>query len=115
VFREGDEGDHLYIVASGAVRISRIYPGAGEEALAVLKRGACFGEMALLDRSVRSTDAVVDARCRLLTIARDDFERLLESDKEIATKVLRSVVRLLSDRLRQTNDHLRSITVMAMF
>ena len=49
VFREGDEGDRLYLITKGAVRISRVMPGTGEEAITVLKRGACFGEMAVLD------------------------------------------------------------------
>lgn len=115
VFREGDEGDRLYIIAKGAVRISRNMPGSGEEAITVLKKGACFGEMAVLDPSERSTDAIVDSKCDLITITRADFERLLESDLRLAYKVLRSVVRLMSKRLRDTNDNLRSIFVIAMF
>jgi CRP-like cAMP-binding protein len=115
VFREGDEADRLYIIEQGAVRISRDVPGAGEEALTVMKRGACFGEMAVFDRSRRSTDAIAHGRCSLLTIGRADFEHLLENDRELAHKVLWSVVRLLCERLRSTNDSLRSIMVMAMF
>ena len=115
VFREGDDGDRLYIIAKGAVRISRDMPGSGEEAITVLKKGACFGEMAVLDPSTRSTDAIVDSKCELITITRADFEVLLESDLRLAYKVLRSVVRLMSGRLRATNDNLRSIFVIAMF
>lgn len=115
VFHEGDEGDRLYIIASGEVRISRNVPGTGEEALAILKAGACFGEMAVLDRSERSTDAIVNSRCVLVSITRDNFEAMLDSDRDLAYKVLWSVVRLLSMRLRMTNDSLRSILVMAMF
>lgn len=115
VFREGDEGDRLYIIESGEVRISRIVPGTGEEALTVLKRGACFGEMAILDSSKRSTDAVVNARCKLLSISRANFEMMLQSDQALANKVLRSVVRMLCARLRMTNETLRSLMVMAMF
>ena len=115
VFQEGDEGDRLYIIAKGEVRISRDVPGTGEEALTVLKEGACFGEMAVLDRSLRSTDAIVHSRCTLVTISRANFELMLESDHELGYKVLWSVVRMLCERLRLTNDSLRSILVMAMF
>lgn len=115
VFHEGDEGDRMYIIAKGAVRISREVPGTGEEAITVLKEGACFGEMAVLDPSTRSTDAIVDSKCELVTITRADFETLLESDYRLAYKILRAVVRLLSERLRITNDSLRSIMVIAMF
>lgn len=115
VFREGDEGDRLYVIERGEVRISRILPGTGEEALTVLKPGACFGEMAILDRSERSTDAIANSRCRLLSISRANFEAMLESDLELANKVLWSVVRMLCARLRMTNETLRSLMVMAMF
>ena len=115
VFREGDEGDRLYIVESGEVRISRVVPGTGEEAITVLKRGACFGEMAILDKSKRSTDAIVNARCKLLSISRANFEMMLQSDQVLANKVLWSVVRMLCARLRMTNETLRSLMVMAMF
>jgi len=115
VFREGDEGDRLYIIEEGEVRISRVLPGTGEEALTVLKRGACFGEMAILDQSERSTDAIANSRCRLLSISRANFEAMLESDVALANKVLWSVVRMLCERLRMTNETLRSIMVMAMF
>ncbi len=115
VFREGDEGDRLYIIASGAVRISRDVPGTGEEALTILREGACFGEMAVFDSLDRSTDAIVHSKCTLLTVTRSNFQLMLDSDRELAYKVLWSIVRLLSKRLRATNDNLRSILVMAMF
>ena len=115
VFREGDEGDRLYIIQRGEVRLSRKIPGVGEEAITVLRRGACFGDMAVLDYSTRSTDAIVHSRCTLVTISREDFRGLLESNRELANKVLWSVVRLLCERLRMTNESLRSLMVMAMF
>ena len=115
VFKEGEPGNRLFIISDGEVRISRTIPGSGEEALAVLKPGACFGEMAIFDRSERSTDAIANTTCTLITIARSDFELLLDFNRDIAYKVLWSVVRLLSARLRVTNDNLRSFLAMSMF
>lgn len=115
IFKEGEPGNRLYIVAEGEVRISRDVPGSGEEALAVLKPGACFGEMAVFDHSVRSTDAIANVDCRLITIARADFEILLDFNRDLAWKVLWAVVRLLSERLRVTNDNLRTFLSMSMF
>jgi CRP/FNR family cyclic AMP-dependent transcriptional regulator len=115
IFKEGEPGNRLFIVASGDVRISRVVPGSGEEALTVLKPGACFGEMAVFDRSERSTDAIANTDCTLLTITRPDFEMLLDFNRDIAYKVLWAVVRLLCERLRITNDNLRSFLAMSMF
>ena len=115
VFREGEPGNRLYLIAEGEVRISRDVPGSGEEALAVLKKGALFGEMSVFDRSERSTHAISNGGCRLLSVSRPDFEMLLDFNRELAHKVLWAVVRLLSTRLRQTNDSLRSFLAMSMF
>lgn len=115
IFREGEAGNRLYIIVTGEVRISRDVPGSGEEALAVLKPGALFGEMSVFDRSERSTHAISNGGCVLLTITRPDFEMLLDFNREIAYKVLWACVRLLSVRLRSTNDSLRSFLAMSMF
>jgi CRP-like cAMP-binding protein len=115
VFKEGEPSSRLYIIAEGDVRISRIVPGSGEEALAVLKAGTCFGEMGIFDRSERSTDAIANSDCTLVTISRSVFELLLDFNRDVAYKVLWAVVRLLSSRLRVTNDNLRSFLAMSMF
>ena len=115
IFREGESGNRLYLVTDGEVRISRVVPGSGEEALAVLKPGALFGEMAVFDRSERSTDAISNGSTTVLTISRPDFEMLLDFNHELALKILWSITRLLSARLRSTNDSLRSFLAMSMF
>ena len=115
IFREGEAGNRLYLIVEGEVRISRDVPGSGEEALAVLKPGALFGEMSVFDRSERSTHAISNGGTTLLTITRPDFEMLLDFNREIAYKVLWACVRVLSSRLRSTNDSLRSFLAMSMF
>ena len=115
IFHEGEHGNRLYLIVEGEVRISRDVPGSGEEALAVLKPGALFGEMAVFDRSERSTHAISNGGTTALTITRPDFEMLLDFNRELAYKVLWACVRLLSARLRQTNDSLRSFLAMSMF
>ena len=115
IFREGENGNRLYLITEGDVRISRDVPGSGEEALAVLKPGAVFGEMAVFDRSERSTHAISNGGTTVLTITRADFEMLLDFNRELAHKVLWAVTRLLSARLRNSNDSLRSFLAMSMF
>jgi len=115
IFREGENGNRLYLIVEGEVRISRDVPGTGEEALAVLKSGALFGEMAVFDRTERSTHAISNGGTTLLTISRPDFEMMLDFNRELAYKVLWACVRLLSSRLRSTNDSLRSFLAMSMF
>ena len=115
IFAEGEPGNRLFIISEGEVRISRTVPGSGEEALTVLKRGASFGEMSVFDRSQRSTDAIANTACTLLTISRADFEMLLDFNRDLAYKVLWSVIHTLSRRLRVANDSLKSFLSMSMF
>ncbi len=115
LFEEGDPGDALYVVLDGEVRISRQVPGMGEEALAILGPGESFGEMALVDASPRSADAIVHRRARLLVLAARDLEELLLTDRELGYEVLWNFVRVLSERLRQTNDKMAFLSITAQF
>jgi CRP/FNR family cyclic AMP-dependent transcriptional regulator len=113
VFREGSTGDEMYVVVTGTVRISKEIPGAGEEALTLLGPGSYFGEMSAIDDAPRSADAVAHTACGLLAIRRDDLDRVMFLDKDLAYAVLWAFVRTLSSRLRETSEKLRSFFALA--
>jgi CRP/FNR family transcriptional regulator, cyclic AMP receptor protein len=115
IFEHGDTGEKLYLILEGKIRISREVAGMGEEALAILGPGSVFGEMSLVDESPRSADARVHERCRVLAISKDGFEDLLFLHKELAYEVLWNIVRMLSERLRQTNDKLTFLSISGKF
>lgn len=116
VFKHGDEGDGLYLILSGAVRISRTVSGMGEEALAVLRPGMYFGEMSIVDDDVpRSADAIAHERSRLLKLPKEDLRDLMFVDRELAYELLWRFVRTLSARLRDSNDRLLMLTVSSKF
>jgi len=115
IFQHGDVGDKVYLILDGRVRIARQVPGMGEEALAVLGPGQVFGEMALLDESPRSADALAHESCRLLAISKEDLDDLLFQDKELAYEVLWSTVHMLVGRLRNTNDKLTLLGISGRF
>jgi CRP-like cAMP-binding protein len=115
IFRHGDAGEKLYVIVEGRVRICREVQGMGEEALAIVGPGEVFGEMALFDDSTRSADARVHERCRLLAIHRDAFEDLLFVHKDLAYEILWNVVRMLTKRLRETNDRFAMLSFASKF
>jgi CRP/FNR family transcriptional regulator, cyclic AMP receptor protein len=115
LFAEGDVGAKFYVVLAGAVRVSRMVPGMGEEALAIFKPGAYFGEMALIDEAPRSAHALVHEHARLFVIAKQDLEELLFVDRELAYELLWSLVRTLSRRLRETNDKMTFLATTNKF
>ena len=81
----------MYLILSGAVRIGRQVPGMGEEALAVLRAGTHFGEMALIDDFPRSADARAHEACRLFVVRKEDMEDLLFVDRDLAYDLLWSL------------------------
>lgn len=115
IFSEGDAGDKFYLILSGAVRITRFVAGMGEEALAVVRPGAYFGEMSLIDEAPRSAAAIAHESCRLFVVSRRDLEDLLFVDRDLAYELLWNFVRTLSRRLRATNDKMTFLATTNKF
>jgi CRP/FNR family cyclic AMP-dependent transcriptional regulator len=115
VFDEGSPGDKFYLIIEGAVRISRMVPGMGEENLAVLRPGNYFGEMSLIDDAPRSATAVCHEKCRLFVVNRRDLEDLLFVDRDLAYELLWNWVRTLSRRLRASNDKMTFLATTSKF
>ncbi len=113
IFGDGERADRFYFIIRGRVRISKQVPGMGEEALTILESGEYFGEMALIDDQPRSADAIANTPCVLGSIAKDRFDELLFMNKELAHDLLWTFVRVLSSRLRETNEKMRAFLVMA--
>jgi CRP-like cAMP-binding protein len=109
LFREGDPGEHLYVVLEGQVRISKNLSGAGEEALAIMGRGDYFGEMALIDEKPRSADARAhDDGAVVLAIPSEALRNILDPGKVSSLRLLKILCGLISKRLREIDDKLVS-------
>jgi CRP/FNR family cyclic AMP-dependent transcriptional regulator len=115
IFREGDPGQAMFIIVGGKVRISKQVAGIGEEALAILEKGQYFGEMALIEESPRSADAIAHISCTLYEIAREKLDQLMFTDKDLAYVLLWTFVRTLSERLRETNDKIKGFFALSQF
>jgi len=76
IFRQGDAGDRLYIVVDGEVEMITEEPGTGEQVLARLGPGDCFGEMALVGAKPRMATARSATSVNLLTIDQNGFHAL---------------------------------------
>ncbi|RKH01635.1 cyclic nucleotide-binding domain-containing protein [Corallococcus praedator] len=115
VFREGDTGQDMFILTDGKVRISKSVPGIGEEALAILEPGQYFGEMAVIEDSPRSADAIAHSGCTVWVIERAKLDQLMFTDKDLAYVLLWTFVRTLSERLRETNDKIKGFFAISRF
>ena len=79
VFREGDQGDQLYFIVSGKVKLGRTSPDGRESLLAILGPGELFGEMALFDPSPRTATATAVSETRLAGLKNESLNGLLRT------------------------------------
>jgi uncharacterized membrane protein len=104
LFRQGDDGDAMYLIESGRVRISIRDHDKQELTLAELAQGDFFGEMSIIDGRQRSADARVVEDSRLAVLSRDAFLSFVRTKPDVALEMLSA----LTDRLRRTDELLRS-------
>jgi uncharacterized membrane protein len=103
LFRTGDDGDAMYLIENGRVRISVIDEDEKEIMLAELARGDFFGEMAIIDGKKRSADAVIAEDARLAVLSRDNFLRFIRNNPTVALEMLSATF----SRLRTTDKMLQ--------
>jgi len=99
IFNESDKGDALYVVDSGTVRIWVLDEDVKPVTLAELKSGDFFGELAVLDRGARSTNATALVDTELHRLSSDDFQNFLLQHPDVAIDVICEI----GARMRQTN------------
>jgi signal transduction histidine kinase len=96
IIRKGDEGDSLFIIAKGTVRIHD-----AEQVVARLSAGNFFGEISFLDAAPRSMSVSADTPAVLYRVSRDDFYSVFKNQPEV-TQV---IVSTLTQRLRNQNEN----------
>lgn len=108
LFNEGDPGDALFIISEGSIRVFKATSGedGSEKSLALLDAGTYIGEMTLMDGAPRTASARVESDAIILKISRDDFVSLLKRVPQVAVRLFLSFMRVVSDRLRNTNQEL---------
>ena len=100
IFLENEEGNELYMILKGSVKVVRISESGEEITLAVLQKGDFFGEMSLLDGKPRSATVISDEDSILIHLNKSNFEKVIEQYPRIALKLLKE----LTSRLRKADD-----------
>lgn len=106
IFLEGEVGDAIYLILDGLIKVFRTVESGREKTLALLGQWDFFGEMALLDKSVRSASIQAIKTSQLLVIDREKFNNLLLKFPQISLKIIVT----LSNRLREANNQIKALT-----
>jgi CRP-like cAMP-binding protein len=102
VFAEGDQGDRLYVILEGKVKLGHASSDGRENLLGVLGPGEMFGELSLFDPVPRTATATALTECILMGLGNADLDAWLEGRPALAKELLKA----LAQRLRRTNDAL---------
>jgi CRP-like cAMP-binding protein len=103
IFEEGQPGAALFLILDGKVAVE-VFRETSTTRLAVLQKGAFFGEMALLDETPRSATARALEPTRTLALYRNDLNGLVYRDAKTACQIYRLLAGMMAERLRLTNE-----------
>lgn len=103
IIKRGDPGDALFFVLAGSVR-ARILVGGEEKALARIKAGEFFGDMAMFTQSPRSADVIAENETRLLRFGAESFRLLIGQNPAAAAPMLFGIAGTMAHRIMEDNQ-----------
>ena len=106
-----EEGDTLFVIVNGRVKVTVMNEDGREVILSILKDGDIFGEMSLLDGKPRSASVISTAETELILLRRPVFLSRLGRFPEMASKMLAT----LAERLRRTNRQVESLALLNVY
>lgn len=108
IFNQGDEGESLYIILSGRVKISTMSSAGKETVLCFMGPGDVLGEIAVLDGDTRTASAVVIEETQTLILHQGAFLSFLEKHPKVALHI----IKVLCGRLRKTDQFVEEMTTL---
>ena len=120
ILKEGRAGEEMFILKEGTVDISKTLTlkvgrrefGQKEKSFIRLnaENGAFFGEMGMLEENIRSATVTAVTNCKLYTIEKVDFMEFCEKEPNIGYHIVLNIARIISSRLRKTNEDVLKLT-----
>jgi CRP/FNR family cyclic AMP-dependent transcriptional regulator len=111
VVRSGESADALLILLTGRAKVTNFDEEGREIILAWLGPGEFFGEMGLIDGSARSASVVAVENCELLAIGKQEFQRCMQENFQVAQKLMQILVR----RLREADRNIESLALLDVY
>ena len=105
LFREGEQGDRIYVIGEGKIKLGRSSVDGRENLLAILGPGEMFGELSLFDPGPRTATATAIAETQLIALGHEDLDSFLLGRPAVAANLLAALAR----RLRRTNEALADL------
>jgi CRP/FNR family transcriptional regulator/CRP/FNR family cyclic AMP-dependent transcriptional regulator len=111
VFYENEQGDTLFMIVAGRIKVAILGDDGREVILSTLGPGDFFGEMALLDNEPRSATAIALVDSELLSLSRASFESYMANNPSIGL----ALIRVLTARLRHANHQISTLALLDVY
>jgi CRP/FNR family cyclic AMP-dependent transcriptional regulator len=108
IFHRDDPATHLYLIASGTVKISVEEEGGQEVVIALVRGGDVFGELALFDEGQRSATVTALTETTTFTLASRDFTDIIQHNPA----AMRQLLTLLAQRIRRSTGHIEDLVFL---
>lgn len=109
VFIEHMPGESLYLIETGAVKISKMIAEGEEICLAQLGPQEYFGEMAIVEPAPRAVTARVTKSAVLWSMKKSDFDALCLKHPALGTKLMRNILKVFAQRLRGNDQKIKDL------
>jgi diguanylate cyclase (GGDEF)-like protein len=104
LFREGDQGNELYILVDGTACVSIRLPDGEDREIARFASGDFFGEMSIFDNAPRSATCRALAKSTMYSLSKDAFADIITDNPRIALKLMYRMLNVTTQRLRGTSE-----------
>ena len=111
VVRAGETADAFLIMLTGRAKVTNFDEEGREVILAWLGPGEFFGEMGLIDDSPRSANVIAVENCELMVLGKQEFQRCMQDNFQVAQKLMQILVR----RLREADRHIESLALLDVY
>ncbi len=106
IIEENSVGDSMWVILEGAVKVYKQDFYGGKEVITTLHEGDHFGELSLFDSAPRSAAVTTIKDTLLLELRGEDLRALMDKDAALAKSIYEALIGELSNRLRESNEHL---------
>jgi CRP-like cAMP-binding protein len=109
LYRRGELGDRLFLLARGAVSLvtSDLHSGGKDQRILTLAPGVIFGESSVLEGGAHSVTAITEEEVVLYSLSRSNLEAIRAADPDLYRRLLINLLAYLSGLLRMTTGVLR--------
>lgn len=109
IIREGDDGDFMLMILSGAVDIYKNSPEGERQLMTTVSPGHTLGEMSMIDGEPRFATCEASDTVTFAVLTRDSMANIILEKPSLGAKILIKLVTLLSQRLRHTSAQLLKV------